>query len=670
MKDVSKIKNVTIAGHTHCGKTALCDLMLFKSKSVDRLGKIEDNTSVSDYTPEEQAKKGSIYATPLHCEWNNNDIFFIDTPGYGEFFGEVVGSVCAADSAMILVDGVNGIEIGATRARKLSRKVKIPRIVTINKLDCEGSDFFRTLAQLQEVYGKNTCIPMTLPVGMQDDFSEVVHVLRSKNIPEPLVDMVNEYKEKLMDTIAESDEELMEKYLEGEELSEEEISKGLHVAINAGELVPVFATCVTKDIGVTELMNGLVNLAPNPLNSPNSLFGGKEEIKAIDKSGEAIVFKSIIDPFIGQLNYFRVVNGTISPDSEVYNTSSGTKEKIGNILLMNGKKQMNADGALTPGCIGAIAKLKNTHLNDTLCVADCDKKFDEMYFPEPIMSYAITAVKSGEEDKITQGLSKIAQSDRTFTISRNKETHELLVSGMGEMHINSKIKLLKENSKLDVNLTAPKIAYRETIQIAGEGHYKHKKQSGGHGQFGEVYVKITPNEAGFEFENKVVGGSIPKNYIPAVEKGIQEAMITGPLAGCNVQNVKVSVYDGKHHPVDSSEMAFKIAARGAFKDAMSKSKPILLEPIMTVKITIPDAYMGDVNGDLNHKRGRILNMEIVEGLQVLSAEVPLAEMARYATELRSITHGRGVFSMKFERYEQLPSNLANEIMDKHKEEDV
>ncbi|MCK5844283.1 MAG: elongation factor G [Victivallales bacterium] len=660
-------RNFVVAGHAGSGKTSLCDLMLFKAELVERCGKVDQKTSMSDYTDDEHEKMSSIYASTMHCDWNDNRFFFTDTPGYGEFICETIAALSAADSALIVVDAVDGVEVGTARAWKLARKKKLPRMILINRLDKERADFAAVLAQIQDAYGKTICVPFTMPVGKEDGFSSVVSVLRSDDIPAEIADEVAAYKEKLMDTIAESDEELMMRYLDGEQLTEDEIATGLHKAINAGDLVPVFAASVEKDIGVTELMNAIVRLLPNPLTVGEVDLkeeGEKMEITT-DGNGVAFVYKSIVDPFIGQLTFLRVVSGTFKADSEVYNVTTGSKERFGHIYLMNGKSQDMVD-EVGPGALFGMAKLKHTGVCDTLSAKNEKKQLPPIQFPNPVMSYAITAAKSGEEDKIGSGLNKLAESDPGIKVTRDKETHELILSGMGDQHLSQTLKKLKEASKVDVNYAVPKIPYRETVTTSGQGQYRHKKQSGGHGQFGEVFLRIAPNEEGFEFVNEVVGGNIPKNFIPAVEKGVVEAMVIGPIAGCTVQNMTVTVYDGKHHPVDSSEMAFKIAARTAFKNAMQDAKPILLEPIQTVKIMIPDEYMGDITGDLNHKRGRILGMGAEEGMQVVNAEVPLAEMGRYATELRSMTQGRGLFEMDFAKYEMVPANVAKEIIDAHK----
>ena len=658
----SKVRNFSIVGHSGSGKTSLCDLMLFKSGAVSRLGKTSDNTSISDYTHEEHSKQNSIYSGILNCQWKNNNFFFADTPGYGEFVAEPIAALLNSDAAIISIDAADGLLIGSSRGWKIAKKNNIPRAFFINGMDRDMADYNKILAQLQESYGKTVCIPITFPVGQGNSFEKIIHILKDDNIP----DEAKPYREQIMDTVAEADEGLMTRYLDGEKLTEEEISSGLKNAILNGTLVPVFAGSVEKDIGVEELMNGVVNLLPNPL--------AKENIKDIDgneipvkEDGTAIakVFKLINDPFLGHLAFFRVFSGTFKSDTEVYNISNDAKERFGSIMIINGKNQKKVEEAI-PGMICAMVKLKHTRLDDTLATESSAPKLPLMKFPTPIMSYAITAVKSGEEDKIGQGLNKISASDPTVKLKRHPETHEILLSGMGDQHLGLVIKKLNEESKVQVNTHTPKIPYRETITSSGDGHYRHKKQTGGHGQFAEVHLKVTPNSEGYEFKNEVVGGRIPKNYIPAVEKGVAEAMIYGPMAGCNVENIAVTVYDGKHHDVDSSEMAFKIAARTAFRNAMEKSTPILLEPIQSMKITVPDQYMGDISGDLNQKRGRIIGMDIDEGgLQIIKAEMPLAELSRYATELRSITQGNGSFEMKFERYEMVPSNIAKDIIKKH-----
>ncbi len=665
-ESADRIRNFVVAGHSSSGKTSLCDLMLFKAKAVERCGSVDQKTSVSDYTPEEQEKLSSIYSTALNCLWKETRFHFMDTPGYGEFIGEAIGAINSTDAVIIVLDAKEGLGIGASRAWKMAKERGIPRIFFINRLDREMADFQKTLAQIQDVYGQTVCVPVTIPVGKEASFGKIVNVLRDKDFPQDIAKDAALAKERLMDAVAESDEALMARYLEGEELGEEQVSVGLQKAISAGSLAPVFAGSVSKDIGVEDLMNAIVNLVPDPLAAGSRKFENGDELKlSADGQAYAYVFKTVSDPFIGNLSFFRVVAGTFKPDTEVYNATKREKERFGAILMMNGKNQSPMQSA-APGAIFAVAKLKSTGIGDTVSSAATDKVFAKTRYPNPVMCYAVTAAKSGEEEKISAALTKIAENDKTVRLERHHETHELLLYGMGDQHISQIVKKLKNINKVEMVLNAQKIPYRETITSVGDGHYRHKKQTGGHGQFAEVYLKVSPNPAGYEFKNDIFGGSIPRNFVPAVEKGVAEAMVKGPLAGCVVQNVTVSVYDGKHHEVDSSEMSFKIASRAAFKDAMAKAKPILLEPIQKVKVVVPDEYMGDITGDLNHKRGRILGMSVEEGLQVVSAEVPLSEMSKYASELRSMTQGKGSFEMEFDRYEMVPSNVARTIIETYK----
>lgn len=665
-----KIRNFVVAGHNGCGKTTLCDLMLYKAGAVDRLGSVDAKTSISDFSPDEQEKRSSIYSSYLNCNWNGIQMFFTDTPGYGEFVGEVISSFRSCGFALLVADGVEGIEIGFSRAWKYSKTFLLPKLITINRLDREMADFDRVLAQLQETYGALVCVPMTVPVGKEGSIEKVIHVLQTPDdeIPADMKDLVAKYREQIMDAVAETDEALTEKYLAGEKLTPEETTKGLHAAVKSGALAPVFATISGKDIGVKELLDGIAEMMPNPLERVRKTDDGNQMVPKEDGPAAAFVFKSALDPFIGQMAYIRVLTGTIRSNSDIYNLNTQSKERIGQLLLLNGKNQIPVD-EVCPGCICGIAKLKATKTGDTLGDSLTENHaMPRQIYPDPVISFAIYATKSGEEDKIVNGLQRLAECDPTLVIQRNDETHETLLCGMGEQHINNAVKNLKALAKVDTDLQLPKIPYRETVTGRGEAAYRHKKQSGGHGQFAEVHLRIEAIPEGFEFVNAIVGGAIPKNFIPAVEKGIHEAMERGPLAGCVVENVRVTVFDGKYHPVDSSEMAFKIATRRAFKEAMEKAKPVLMEPVMNVRIMIPESYTGDITGNLNHKRGRILGMNTEEGLQVLEAEAPQAEIQKYATELRSMTQGKGSHEISFARYDVVPANVMNEIINKFKAE--
>ncbi len=639
------IRNFALAGHAGAGKTTLADLLLFKSGIVSRLGSVDDGTSVSDFRDEEKEKKSSIFASALHCPWKNHHFFFTDTPGYPDFCGEAINAMLVADAVLIVVDAAMGIGPGTLRAWKQARDRQQPRAFVINGIDREQANFDALLDTLQTTY---SCIPLTLPAD-----GGVASVLAGDQ-PEAL--------EALTEAVAESDEALLEKFFDAGELSQDELLSGLRKGIAAGTIVPIFSCSADKDAGVTELMDALVNLFPSPVSLPAlPLLEGE-----MDRTGSlavAQVFKSVTDPFIGQLTYLRVYSGTVSVDAELINLGKGNKERFGSIIHVNGKEQSQTETA-GPGEIIALAKLKGTGLGDTLAGRNVSLKFPPAAYPVPTMSYAVYAINKGDEDKIGSGLHRLAAEDLTFQVRRDAETHETVISGMGDQHLAVMVNRLKHEFRVDVNLQTPRVPYRETITAVGQAQYRHKKQTGGHGQFAEVHLRLEPLADGeFEFANEVVGGNVPKNFIPAIEKGVVETLVRGPLANSKVIGVKAIVFDGKYHAVDSSEMAFKIASRGAFRDAMSKAKPIILEPIMALKITFPDEYMGDITGDLNTRRGRILGMDMVEGMQVLSAEMPLAETYSYSTQLRSITQGRGSFEMAFERYEPVPSLLATKIQE-------
>ncbi|MDT8389747.1 MAG: elongation factor G [Lentisphaeria bacterium] len=654
-KAADKIRNFVLAGDAGCGKTSLADLLLFKGGVVSRQGSVDDGTSVSDYRDEERERKASMYAAPLNCPWKDSHFFFIDTPGYVDFFGETLSSIAVADMVVIVIDAASGIDMGTIKVWRAARDRGIPRAFFINGCDRDQADYAGVLAKIQQNYGATVCIPFTVPVGEKTNFSGVIPVLGDDPSTE-------EHRLALMDTIAESDEKLMEKYLEEGELSPQEIASGLSASLLSGDVVPVFAGSAATGVGVEEFMDAVASCFPSPVaGRAVPLKKGEFICDKPQGDGKGFVFKSVNDPFVGQLTFCRVYAGVFSSDHEITNSTNGNKERMGSMMLVNGKDQQTVSEA-GPGEIIAIAKLKSTHLGDTLCGKGDSDEFLPTKYPTPTMHAAVFPVKSGEDEKIATGLIRISEEDPTVRLERDPETAETVLSCMGDQHQNNIIARLKEMFKVECELKTPKVPYRETIQGSGTATYRHKKQTGGHGQFAEVHLRVdcTP-DADFEFGNEVVGGNIPKNYIPAVEKGVREAMAKGPLAGCKVINLKATVFDGKYHPVDSSEMAFKIASRAAFRDAMKSAKPQLLEPIMSVRVFFPEEYMGDISGDLNSRRGRILGMDREEGLQVVKAEIPLAEVYNYPTTLRSITHGRGTFESEFARYEPVPANIAKEI---------
>ena len=653
-----KIRNFVLAGHAGSGKTTLTELMLHKAGVIGRIGTVDAGTTVSDFRKEEQERKGSIYTSVLHAPWKDHQFFFLDTPGNSDFCGEAINAINVADMMILVVDAALGIGPGTIRAWNNAELRNLPRMIFINGCDREQADFRGVLNTIRQNYGENKCVPCSLPVGEKAALSGVSMVLSDDASGEAA-----EYKQALTDSIAESDEELMMKYLDAGELTADEMAVGFRKGILSGSLIPVFAGSTAKDIGVSELMDAITQFGPSPLDDVTiRLDSGEIDRKAADAVG--YVFKSVNDSF-NSLSYLRIYSGTFTSGSEITNSTKSSKERIGNLLQIQGKDQATVETA-GPGEFVAIAKLKNTTLNDVLGTKDVDAVFSKVTYPQPTTIYAVSAAAKGEEDKLGQGLARIFQEDPSINVERNAETKQTLLSGMGDQQITLIVNRLKNDFKVAVNLDTPRIPYRETITAVGEAQYRHKKQTGGHGQFAEVLMRLEPympaeGEPDFMFANEVVGGNIPKNYIPAVEKGVNETRLAGPLSGSLVVNFKAVVVDGKYHPVDSSEMAFKIATRHAFRDAMAKAKPMLLEPIMSVRIIFPEEYMGAISGDLNSRRGRILGMDRQDGLQVVNAEIPLAEIYSYPMQLRSMTQGRGYFEMKFERNEQVPKIIADKI---------
>lgn len=663
---VTNIRNFVLAGHAGAGKTTLADLMLFKAGVVNRAGSVDQKTSVSDFRPEEQERRCSLYSSPLHCPWQQHHFFFLDTPGSTDFCGEAIAAQAVADAVIVVVDAVSGIGPGTMRALKHSKTLNQPRAIFINGLDKDQADFHKVLAQVQEAFGgPHSCVPFVLPVGEHAALKGVAPVLKKDAvIPAELAEEAAHDRQEILDDVAEEDETIMEHYLSAGDLSPEELEKGLHLAFLHNHIVPVFCGSAAKDIGVSELMDGIIGLFPDPtMEEPVRLVDGVCGRKPDADHGMAMVFKSVSDPFIGQLSYFRVYSGGFKAESEIFNVSTGAKERVASLLLVNGKETTPATEA-GPGEIIAVAKLKATHMNNTLSTKATAEKFPLITFPQPTMSYAVHAVNKNDEEKIGAGIHRMAEEDPTLKYERNSETHESVLFGMGDQHLNNVAHRLHNTYKVGVEFKTPKVPYRETVTGSGTHVHRHKKQTGGHGQFAEVHLRVEHlGGKDYEFANEVVGGNIPRNFIPAVEKGVVEAMERGPLAGCRVINFKAVVYDGKYHPVDSSEMAFKVAARAAFRGAMTNAKPILLEPIMKLRIMIPETYMGDITGDLNSRRGRVLGMEAEEGLQVINAEVPLAETFTYSSTLRSLSQGKGSFEMAFDRYDPVPAMVSKQIQE-------
>jgi elongation factor G len=671
---VSDVRNFVLMGHTASGKTTLADALLFKMGANDRLGSVDQGSSLGDYTDEEKARKTTIYAksfcgTYKSSDGHNMDIVFCDTPGYADYFGQVIQASRMAGAALITIDAHAGIQIGTVKAWQQASALDIPRAIVVTGLDRENSPFEKIIADIKATWGER-CIPVLMPLP---DNSGVVDVLAATEVPASVEAALKEAKGALVEMAAETDDSLIEKYLAGQPLSAREISDGLRHAVFDRKLVPVFACMALKNVGVGELLDGIARFFPSPADRPVKDAEGKPIDTAPTAPFVGYVWRTVNDPFIGHMSFVYVCGGTLKPDMDVINVGKDLKEHIVQFVSLNGKKQTPITEA-EAGDIVAISKLKVTTLGDALCQAPAKATFAPFTFPNPVMWVAVTAKTQGDEDKIGTALHKLAEDDPTIRVERHAETHETILAGMGDTHLAVAVERMKKRNNVDVMLSTPKVAYKETVTGRGEGHYKHKKQSGGRGQYGEVYLKVAPLPEGDEslFVDALVGGSIPHNFVPAVHKGVLDGMAKGSLAGCPVVGVQSTVYDGSSHDVDSSEVAFKIAAGRAFREAMSKAKPVLLEPIMSVKITIPDHFMGDINGDMSHRRGRIVGMETGEGVQIITADIPQAELFNYCAELRSMTGGRGAFELAFARYDVVPSSVAQKIIAaaaKNKEEE-
>ena len=681
------LRNVGLIGHGATGKTSLAEALLYYTGTTDRLGKNEDGTTVMDYEAEEK-KRGISLSTSVACvESNNTKINIVDMPGYFDFEGEMIQGMKAIDIATIVVCAVSGVEVGTEKAWKYCNKVNIPRAFFINKMDRENADFDKTLKQMKEKFGLSI-VPIEYPIGKEENFTGVVNIISQKafkldnktkkmvsiDIPADLIDKVNECRQMIMETVAETDEQLLEKYLENGKLSDEDIYSGFIKGCSDGEIAPVLCGSATKVVGIKSMLENIIGCFPSPrysrahkaldIDTGDEIYIKVEE----DKPFSAYVFKTIADPFVGKISLFKVITGKLNGDAVVKNTNSGKQEKLSHLFFMRGKNQIVTDEIIA-GDIGAVAKLQFTSTGDTLCSQEINIKYDKIKLPVPVMSMAILPKTKGDEEKISLALSKLIEEDPVFKIERDKENAETIIWGLGETHLEVIASRIKNKFGADVILQTPKIPYRETIKGKSDVQGKHKKQSGGHGQYGDVKIKFEPRNDGefdLDFVDKVVGGAVPRNFIPAVEKGLRECMSSGVLAGYPVVGVKATLYDGSYHPVDSSEMAFKIAASIAYKKGLESAKPILLEPIMNVEIKVPDEYMGDVMGDINKKRGRVMGMEQVGDEQKVIAEVPMAEMFNYATSLRAMTQARGSYVSSFGRYEEVPESELTKILNEAK----
>jgi elongation factor G len=676
------LRNVALVGHSGSGKTSLAEAVLYTAGAIDRLGKVDEGATTMDYDPDEIRRQMSINASVAWCTHRGVKINLIDTPGYFDFVGEAKGALRVSDAAVMVVDAVAGVEVGTELFWDYVKEYNIPVAMFVNKIDRENASFDRTLEGLRARFGTKV-VPFTIPIGEETNFKGVIDLVTMKSvvdgkeqaIPEDLMDSAKSARESLIEAAAEGDDDLLMKYLDGEELTDDEVASGLRKSVGDMKVIPLLCGSAMTNRAISPLLDLMVRFFPSPedissIKGKNPKTDSEDERPPkADAPFSALVFKTMADPYVGKLTLFRVYSGSLRSDSSTYNSTKGKSERIGQIFISKGKQQEAVDEVVV-GDIASCAKLQETGTGDTLCDENNSIIFNPMVFPSPVYSVAVMPKAKGDEEKISTGLSRLIEEDPTLRVERNAETSQMIMSGMGEIHLDVITDRLKRKFGVDVVLEEPKVPYKETIRGTVKIEGKHKKQTGGRGQYGHVFIELEPLEPDneFEFVDKIFGGSVPRQYIPAVEKGVREAMPEGILAGFPVTNVRVTLFDGSYHAVDSSEMAFKIAASMAFKKGCQQANPILLEPIDRVEVIVPEAFMGDVMGDLNKKRGRILGMDSRGGMQVISALVPHAEMRRYAIDLRSITQGRGLFTVEFDHYEEVPSNVAQDIINQVKKE--
>ncbi|MFH1645782.1 MAG: elongation factor G [Candidatus Omnitrophota bacterium] len=677
--DVKDKRSVIFVAHSGAGKTSLIDAVLYKAGVNSRHGKVDDGTSLCDFTPEEIDRKITITSKFMHIEYKGTRCYLVDTPGYADFIGSTISSFRAVDSAVVVVCALNGIEVGTEKEWGLLAERKRPRILFINKLDKDNTSFEKAFNSIRDTFGKE-CVALEFPVGKEASLSGTVSLL-DKTAIEKLdgsdKELAEKLAEQLVETIAEVDDSLVEKYLGGEELTPAEINSALKKGVVENKLFPVFCGSAVKEVGIEPLMKGICDLMPSPIDMPDvegAEADGEERITrkpSKDEPFSALVVRSMIDPYIGQLTVFRVFSGTLKSDTSFYNVNKEVKERIGQLFILQGKEQ-KAVAEVFPGDIGAVAKLKETGLGDSLSTDKAKIKFNPIQLPEPAISLSVKPKSRQDEEKIMGALAKLTSEDPTFKYGRDQQTKELIISGLGDMHLTIMVDKLKNDFKVDVDLGMPKVAYKETIKKVVKVQGKYKKQSGGRGQYGDCWLELEPvgRGEGFEFVNKIVGGVVPRQYVPAVEKGVVGAMAEGAVAGYPIVDMKVTIYDGSYHAVDSSEMAFKIAGSMALRKGVLDASPVLLEPVMDVDIVVSSDDMGAVTGDINSRRGRIMGMEAKGKKELVKAQVPLSEMLKYATELRSLTGGKGSYSMKFARYDEVPSKEAQQVIAQYQKSKV
>lgn len=672
---MDKIRNLVLLSHNGAGKTSLSEAALFTSGAATRLGKVSDGTTVSDYDQIEVKHKISINLSVLPFVWKGVKLNMIDTPGYSDFVAEVKAGIRVCEGGVISVCASSGVEVGTEQVWGYSEEAKLARLIFVNKMDRENADFYKTVTALQAKFGSK-CVPIQLPIGAQHDFQGVVDLLTLKaytgteakavEIPSSLQPQVKTFRDKLVEAAAEVDDKLLDKYLGGGELTQEELTGTLRRGVVSGKIVPVLVGSGLKDIGIGLLLDAVVAYLPSPKEREVAIIddSGKPSTIVPGKEGPlaAIVFKTTADPYVGKLTYFRVYSGVFDSNSQVWNASRGEVERVGQLFIVKGKTQEPA-AHIGAGDIGGVAKLNVTGTGDTLCKQDKHIKLPPIVFPKPVFSAAVYPKTKTDLDKLGNALTRLTEEEPTLHVHRDKETNETVLSGLGETQLAVAAEKMHQKFGVSVALETPRIPFRETITVATRAEYKHKKQTGGHGQYGHVALEVEPAKNGLcEFVDKVVGGRIPKNFIPAVEKGVHEAVQEGVLARFPVTDIRIGVYDGSFHPVDSSEICFKIAGAGALKKALSEAQPIILEPIMNITVTVPENYTGDIIGDLNTKRAHLQGMNPANGINVIQAQVPQAEIQRYAIDLKSLTHGRGSFTIEFSHYQPMPHPSAQKVI--------
>jgi len=669
------IRNIVLLGHSGSGKTSLVEALLYASGAISKMGSIREGNTVSDYNEDEREKKCSFGSSLISFNYSGKKINIIDTPGYIDFAGEMIGALRAADACIVIVNATAGIEIGTEKAYRLAKESNVPCIFFINMLDKDHSDYDKCFDDIQKKFRKH-CVAVDAPVGEAAAFKEVINIVSGRSMDKLSEEdkvHVKTLSEQLDETIAETDDALLEKYLDKGELTPEELSGAFKKAFIAGDVTPILCGSATKNIGIKDLLEMIDKYMPSPADKPKIDAVRPDSGEKItlemspDRPFSALVFKTLSDPFLGQISIFKIFSGKLQSGGSFYNVNKSSREKIGQIFTLSGKTQIPMESAQA-GDIACVAKLKETGTGDSICDEKVQVKLDDIQFPDPAIAFSIKPKTRSDEDKISNALHKLMAEDPTFKITSDEQTKEMVAHGMGDMHISMMISRMKTRYGVQAEIGTPKVAYKETIAGKGDAMYRHKKQTGGAGQFAEVWMRVEPlpRGAGFEFVNEVVGGAIPRPFIVSCEKGVRMALGSGTLAGFPVVDVRAIVYDGKTHPVDSKDIAFQTAARHAFGESITKSKPMILEPIMDVDIVVPDEYMGDIAGSLNSRRGRVMGMEPGDGSQVIKAKVPLEEMYKYVNELKSITGGRGTYTMSYSHYEIVPSNIAQGIIEKAK----